>query len=198
MSTIVPTYPLLVDSALYNDGSNTHRRHRLGNWQTPLPPTGEAVEWTDAVGVGSGGSLTKTAVTGWGNAGAASRQVAGVGGRVGDIHGERDQHIRMLGLNDGDSDRAATPTGLRTLLDRRGERGGVQSGVYRESVGSYSSGDWFQLAVVSGATPQVQYLRNGVVFYMSTIVPAYPLLVDSTLYSTAATLTNATVSGNWE
>jgi len=50
----------------------------------------------------------------------------------------------------------------------------------------------FRVAVVGG---RVQYSRNGVVFYTSASQPTYPLLVDSTLWSVNATITNAVVSG---
>jgi hypothetical protein len=47
-----------------------------------------------------------------------------------------------------------------------------------------------RVAVVSGV---VKYSKNGVVFYTSTKAPVYPLLVDSALYNTGATLNNAMI-----
>jgi hypothetical protein len=48
------------------------------------------------------------------------------------------------------------------------------------------------VAVVGG---RVQYSKNGVVFYASSAVPTYPLLVDTSLWSLSATITNAVISG---
>jgi hypothetical protein len=48
------------------------------------------------------------------------------------------------------------------------------------------------VAVVGG---RVQYSKNGAVFYTSAVLPRYPLLVDSTLWSLNATIMNAIVSG---
>ena len=48
-----------------------------------------------------------------------------------------------------------------------------------------------RVAVVGGV---VKYSKNGVVFYTSTKVPVYPLLVDTALYSVGATLNNALIS----
>jgi hypothetical protein len=36
------------------------------------------------------------------------------------------------------------------------------------------------------------------VIYSSTVAPTYPLLVDTSFYTTGATLTDAVVSGSWQ
>ena len=41
----------------------------------------------------------------------------------------------------------------------------------------------------------MKYSRNGTVFYTSTKVPVYPLLVDTALFSQGATLNSAVISG---
>jgi len=48
------------------------------------------------------------------------------------------------------------------------------------------------VSVVGG---RVTYSRNGTVFYTSTVPPAYPLLVDTSLSSLNSTLTNVVISG---
>src|SRR5262249_26297649 len=48
------------------------------------------------------------------------------------------------------------------------------------------------ISVESGV---VKYYKNGVIFYTSGLVPAYPLLVDSSLVSLNAGITNAVISG---
>jgi hypothetical protein len=47
--------------------------------------------------------------------------------------------------------------------------------------------DVIKVAVESGV---VKYKKNGVVVYTSSVAPAYPLVVDLALYSTASTLAN--------
>src|SRR4029450_12754975 len=69
-SALPPTYPLLVDAALYAPGATLAGVVISGAWATSNI---EPVVWTSAVGVAtSGNSLTKSAVVGWGNAGAVS------------------------------------------------------------------------------------------------------------------------------
>jgi len=58
--------------------------------------------------------------------------------------------------------------------------------------GHFISGDVFRIAIVAGS---VKYYQNGVLVYSSTAVPVYPLIVDSTLIDTAATISNASLDG---
>ena len=66
-----------------------------------------------------------------------------------------------------------------------------ESGIYRWDT-SYASGDVFRVGVVGG---QVEYSKNGVVFYTSATLPTYPLLVDSSLAGVGSTISNAIISG---
>ncbi len=61
----------------------------------------------------------------------------------------------------------------------------------RAAGGAYTSGDKLRVAVVG---TQVQYSRNGSVFYTSAQTITYPLLVDASLYNTGATLSGAVVA----
>jgi hypothetical protein len=67
-----------------------------------------------------------------------------------------------------------------------------EGGIYKGSFGTYVTGDILRVAVVGGV---VRYSRNGTVFYSSAVAPAYPLLVDTALYSQNATLNNVVVAG---
>ena len=51
--------------------------------------------------------------------------------------------------------------------------------------GGYQAGDPFQVGVEGGV---VTYRRNGAVFYTSGVAPAYPLLIDTALFTPGATL----------
>jgi RHS repeat-associated protein len=56
---------------------------------------------------------------------------------------------------------------------------------------SYAAGDIFQVAVAGGV---VKYKKNGTVFYTSTVTPAYPLRVGTSLWQTSGTLTNVIIA----
>ena len=66
-----------------------------------------------------------------------------------------------------------------------------EAGVSKGRFGTYVAGDTLRVAVVGGV---VKYSKNGTVVYTSTKAPIYPLLVDTALYNTGATLNNAVVS----
>jgi hypothetical protein len=68
-----------------------------------------------------------------------------------------------------------------------------EGGVLRGSFGSYATGDVIRVAVTAGV---VRYSKNGVVFYSSTAVPSYPLLVDTSLFHNGATIRGVVISGS--
>lgn len=72
---------------------------------------------------------------------------------------------------------------------RMGQAEVRENNVYRADT-TFAAGDLFKVAVEGGV---VKYSKNGVVFYTSTVAPTYPLLVDSSLLSAGATITNATM-----
>jgi hypothetical protein len=63
-------------------------------------------------------------------------------------------------------------------------------GTYRKD-GTYAPGDRFRVAVESGA---VVYRRNGVALYTSRIAPAFPLVLDVTIYSMGGSLAQSVVA----
>jgi Big-like domain-containing protein len=66
-----------------------------------------------------------------------------------------------------------------------------ESEVYRADI-TYTAGDVFRIAVEAGV---VKYYKNGQVFHTSTSTPAaYPLLVDTALLSSGATVSNARIA----
>ncbi len=75
----------------------------------PPPPSGGSVSvvWASASGVSvSGNSLTKTATTGWGNAGAISTQQIASGDGYVELIASEATTSRMLGLSNGNSSTA--------------------------------------------------------------------------------------------
>jgi RHS repeat-associated protein len=160
---------------------------------TAEPVAAQSVSWTNMVGVsGNGNSLTKTAATGWGNAGATSAQSITAGDGYVELTVPDTTTHRFLGLSNGNSnadysdvDFAIHPVVGGTIFIYEG-------GVSRGTFGSYSTGDVLRVAVEGGV---VKYRKNGALLYTSSITPTYPLLVDSALYGTGDTLSNVVISG---
>ncbi len=63
---------------------------------------------------------------------------------------------------------------------------------YRASVGTYAEGDTLRISVDAGV---VTYWRNSVLAYTSAASPTLPLWVDTSLYSSGATVQAATLAG---
>ena len=76
-------------------------------------------------------------------------------------------------------------------LDLSGSAYVFESGNNRGNFGTYATGDRFQVAIVGGV---VKYKKNGTVFYTSSVTPAYPLVVDTSLYSNGSTLSNVVLN----
>jgi len=190
-STVAPTYPLLVDSALYSNGA-TLTNVVIGSGTGSGSGSGgsQNVSWTSAVGVSvSGNSLTKTAADGWGNSGASSTQTISSGDGYVEFTVNETTTARMCGLNHSDPDQGygidfalgAWPSGILYLFE---------AGSYGV-IGSYSAGDRLKVAVESGV---VKYYQNGQLIHTSTTAPTYPLLVDTAFYSNGGTISNAVIS----
>jgi hypothetical protein len=193
-SAMAPTYPLLVDTALYTQGATLTGVVISSGWTAPPPPpAGEAVSWTAAIGVSaSGNDLTKTAAVGW-NAGAVSTKVLPSGDGYVAFTASEANTLRMLGLSNGNDDTGYADIDFAIYL-AAGQVQVYEKGTSRGTFGNYASGDFLQVSVQSGV---VKYSRNGTVFYTSAAAPAYPLLVDTALYTQGATLTGAVISSGW-
>jgi len=66
-----------------------------------------------------------------------------------------------------------------------------ESGNYRGTFGTYTTGDLFKISVESNV---VKYYKNGTLLYISGTAPALPLLVDVSVNDVGGTVTNALVS----
>ncbi len=66
-----------------------------------------------------------------------------------------------------------------------------ESNSNRGSFGNYAANDIFRISVDNNI---VKYYRNGILFYISTVMPTLPLLVDVSLYDFGATIANAVVA----
>lgn len=169
------------------------RKYSVSGPLSTTSGSGQNVNWQNVVGVtASGNSLSKPGAAGW-DAGASSVQNLGSGGGYVQFTASETNTYRMLGLSNGDSNQVYTDIDFALYEVADGSLQVYEGGAFRGTFGSYSPGDTLQV-VVSGST--VTYKKNGVTIYTSSTAPTYPLLVDTSLYSTGATLSNALISGD--
>jgi hypothetical protein len=205
-STVTPTYPLLVDTALYQSGATIQGVVISGSLAgspvgpapapppTPGPVTTEQVLWTAVSGVtASENNLTKTAAQGWGDAGAISTRSIATGDGYVEFTISETNTARVIGLSRGDTDTGYADVDFGAYPHGTGVLMVYEAGVLRGSFGSYATGDVIRVSVTSGV---VRYSKNGAVFYSSTAVPSYPLLVDTALFHNGATIRGVVISGS--
>ncbi|HSS51407.1 MAG TPA: hypothetical protein VLX28_20890, partial [Thermoanaerobaculia bacterium] len=154
-----------------------------------VPPSG-SVTWTNLVNAtASGGSLQKSGgCDGCADAGATSQQqIASGDGSVSFTATETDK-LRYVGLSHGNMDTTTADIDFAIRLGQ-GYAEVRENNVYRADT-PLTAGDRFKVAVEGGI---VKYYKNGVLFYTSAAAPTYPLLVDTSLLSAGATVTDATM-----
>jgi L-seryl-tRNA(Ser) seleniumtransferase len=156
----------------------------------PPPPSGasEAVRWVSRVNVtATGGTLRKTdGCSGCPDAGAISEQRITSGGGAIQVTASEIAASRTFGLSIGNSGTSSDEIRFGIRL-RAGYAQVRESGVYETDV-PFVSGDRFEVRLSGGV---VRYFKNGTAFYTSSRSVSYPMLVDSSLSTVGATLTNA-------
>src|SRR5216683_105905 len=178
-SSQAPRYPLRVDTSFYDTGS-TVTDVRIGG-----------LTWSNDVGVSiAGSSLSKTGTAGWTSGAVSANAIEGADGAM-EFTATETNTTRAAGLSNGDSSQSWNDIdfGIEVRDDATIEV--VEAGTSRGTFGAYAAGDRFRVEVRDGV---VGYYRNGSSFYTSTVTPAYPLRIDTALYSTGATLTDLTLS----
>lgn len=144
------------------------------------------VLWTAASGAdvsADGSTLTKTAIVGWSNAGARSRQVLSAGD--GFVEWTIPDMAVMLGFGFSPTDPDVTLNSIGFgLYTSSPSLVVVESGAQPTAV-VYQAGDVVRVAIVGSS---VKYSKNGAVFYTSLLAPSLPLVVDCSLYSVGAVL----------
>jgi RHS repeat-associated protein len=151
----------------------------------------QPVAWQNAVGVSvSGGSLTKPGGDAW-NAGASSLQTIGSGDGYVEFTAAETHTYRMAGLSNGDSHQSYEDIDFAIYPAAGGGLHVYEGGFYKANLGGYAAGDRLKVAVEGGA---VKYYRNDALLYTSGVAPTYPLRVDTSLYSTGATVQNVTLA----
>ncbi len=172
-SAVAPTFPLWADTALY-DASAT---------LTDLVVS--EISWTGAGSViVAAGTLTKTGSAGWSGGATSSASLASGDGFV-EFTASETNTTRACGLADSISSYDSVQIDFAIQLQSNADIRVYESGTLRGTFGTYVSGDRFRVEVQYG---QVVYRKNGVVFYTSTAVPLYPLMVQADLDTVGGTL----------
>jgi hypothetical protein len=191
-SPMAPTFPLIVDTALYNTAASLANVVVSRNW---VAPNNEPVVWTAAGGVAvASNTLTKTAAIGWGNAGAVSSKSLYYGDGYVQMYVREANTYRIFGLSNGNSDMSWDDIDFGLYPLGNGTLRVYEKGTYRGTFGSYAVGDQLCVAVVAGV---VRYYRNGILLYSSPAPPVFPLKVDTALFTPGATLADVLVSSTF-
>jgi hypothetical protein len=154
---------------------------------------GESVAWERLVSTQAQGStLRRPGGSGW-NAGAVSNRVIVSGDGYAEYTVAAPSDYVMFGLSQGDSDAGYAdidfalytyPPTAKLMVFEKGQ--------HRGTFASYVPGDRLRVAVEHGS---VVYRRNGQTIHTSATLPTYPLLVDTSLYSVNAEVTDAVLAG---
>lgn len=149
--------------------------------------------WLNPIGISVfGSSLTKTGAAGW-NAGAVSGTTLSGDGRADFSVGEASTD-KFIGLCLTDPAGDYTTINFGIYLSGSGIINVYESNVYIFSAPDhYLANDTFQI-VILGST--VTYCRNNIPFFTSPNSPTFPLYLGAVIYSTGATVNNASfISG---
>ena len=200
-STAVGTSPLVphvysapgsytANLTVTDDEGATHTAEARVTIRPALPR--RAVEWTNLVGTSvEGTDLKKTASTAAWDAGASSTRAVASGDAYVEVTASETHLYRLVGLSSGDTDQGYADIDFALYLAADGQIYVFEGGINRGAKGAYATGDRLRVSVAGGA---VRYTRNGFVLYTSTLSPAYPLLVDTALFSTGATIQSAVLA----
>jgi len=174
-STMSPTFPLVFDAAL-----NT----RLATIQNVVI-TEAPGPWQNVVGaLPSGGSLWKSATTGWGNSGASSVATLAADGYAEFTTAEATTG-KMAGLSYADANQGYSEIAYALNFSTTGLLRIYESGAFITNAGTYAAGDLFRIVASGGS---VKYFRNDVLLYTSATAPTSPMLFDTSLNTMGATI----------
>ena len=171
-SATAPAYPLYAHVVLSGPGTLT---------QASIHGTiADFAEWTN-IGThlaAASGSVTLAPATSNSYEGAVSTR--GINSPNGFVRFKLSGYA-AIGLSNGDSD--GQPADIDYAFRSWGDLQVWENGSLRGSFGPASSSDLLGMSVENGV---VKYRRNGALLYTSTVAPTYPLVADSSLYSSGA------------
>lgn len=151
------------------------------------------VDWINRVNVTvSGDTLQKTGgCNGCGDAGAVSRQAIWRDGGYVEFSPGETTTFWFAGLSHDDTGTAFAAIEFAFRFNGAGQADVMENGVYQSGGDTtYTAGDRFRVAVVSG---RVQYVKNGRVLLESRKAPQFPMMLDVSLGGVGATVRRATI-----
>ncbi|HMH20966.1 MAG TPA: T9SS type A sorting domain-containing protein, partial [Puia sp.] len=155
----------------------------------------EQVKWnlsdlSNNMTIVSTNSLSKFQTSGQWNGGAGSWNTVSNNGYF-QFTATETNKSRMGGLSTSYTSSSYTTIQYAWYLVNGGSLQIYESGGYRGTFGTYTTGDVLKITVESNV---IKYYKNGVLQYISGIAPALPLLVDVSIADAGGTITNAVVS----
>lgn len=176
----VPLFPMVLDTALFHTGA-TITNAFISDFL-----------FTNTSGVlEAGSSLIKTAADGDGNAGGRTVRTIKADTGFTEFTTAEANREKVVGLSNADPDAASTSIQFGIALRRTGAVEVIESGVVRGTFGTYAANDLFRVEIAAGN--QVQYKRNGSVFFTSSGTPTFPVFFDAALVDQGATVTNVSI-----
>jgi hypothetical protein len=174
-SLVAPTFPLAVDTSLYNNGAtieNVVLENATFQNVVNVVATGDDLEKT------AGGTV-------W-NAGASTIDSLSGNGAL-EFVANGTNTYRMAGLSNGDTNQHYNDIDFAIYLMTSSRLRIYEGGVSRGTFGTYATGDTLRVEA-TGST--VRYYRNGVLLYTSLGTPTYPLLGDTAFYNVGGRIDN--------
>ncbi|MBI2209328.1 MAG: fibronectin type III domain-containing protein, partial [Deltaproteobacteria bacterium] len=163
----------------------------MGSGEPAPTPTVENVVWTSIVNAtATGNSLQKTSgCNGCDDAGAISLQKITSGGYV-EFTVSETGTLRYVGLSNGSFSTGATEIDFAIAIGW-GWAEVRENGAFRANTTAVA-GDLFRILAEAG---MVKYYKNGALVYLSAVAPAYPLVLDTSLFNVGAAVNNAVIAG---
>jgi hypothetical protein len=141
----------------------------------------------------TGADLVKDGGWGW-NAGAVSGQVVSSGTACAEYTVTNPAGYVMFGLSRDDTDQDFADIDFAIYAYGTTQQLFVyEGGIPRGTFGTFQAGDRLRVSVENNA---VTYRKNGVLLYTSTLAPAYPLLIDTSMLTAGSAIGNAQIGGN--
>jgi PKD repeat protein len=192
VSQNAPTFPLIVQACLFNQGGMI-KDAVIGGTNITGSPIEDVVGWQNVVrATANGNTLTRAAAyDAWDGGASSTRTIASGDGFIEMTATETSTH-RFFGLSRTDP----TQGGEMNYAFYVVAGGGLyiyENTAQKAGVGGYVAGDRLRIEVSGGV---VRYRRNGALLYTSTLPPTYPLLVDTSLFSQNGTVASVVISGN--
>jgi alpha-tubulin suppressor-like RCC1 family protein len=181
-SAVIPSYPLHVEASLYTNGATL-----VG------VATGDLV-WINETRVQVfGRSFLSNTPGGWAwDAGAVSTKQINSGYMEFTATDPTTWRIAGLGHNDTNQDYADVDFGIMLYYQFSQSRFSVYESGSNRSLGWFSAGDRFRVALENGT---VKYYQNGSLVYSSTVSPILPLRVDTAAAGNGTGIFNVVLSG---